>query len=81
MTGRLEVARHLVELLGHVHSIKIRPVASDYFAKEYFATRPVSERLIAQKLSMRGLNVVRDWRVCLEVYLEENYQDFCDRVS
>ena len=81
MTGRLEVARHLVELLGHVHSIKIRPVASDNFAKEYFATRPASERLIAQKLSMRGLNVMRDWHVCLKVYLKENYQDICDHLS
>ena len=30
---------------------------------------------------MRGLNVMRDRRVCLKVYLKENYQDICDRVS
>lgn len=76
MTGRLEVPRHLVELLGNVHSIKIRPVASDYFAKEYFAARPPSERLLASKLTMRNLNVMRDWRVCLKEYLDNYYQDY-----
>ncbi|MCB9626418.1 MAG: sugar nucleotide-binding protein [Sandaracinaceae bacterium] len=76
VTGRLEVAQHLVELLGLAADIQVTPVGSDYFAKEYFAARPPSERLIAQKLTMRGLNVMRDWRVCLKEYLDEYYQGY-----
>jgi dTDP-4-dehydrorhamnose reductase len=76
VTGRLEVAQYLVELLGPQRSIKITPVSSEYFAKEYFAARPPSERLIASKLTMRKLNVMRDWRVCLKEYLQDYYQDY-----
>jgi dTDP-4-dehydrorhamnose reductase len=76
VTGRLEVAQHLVSLLGRADTIKVTPVSSDYFAAEYFAARPPSERLIAQKLTLRGLNVMRDWRVCLEEYLADYYQGY-----
>ena len=76
VTGRLEVARHLVELLNLENKIKITPVNSDFFAKEYFAARPASERLIAQKLTMRRLNIMRDWRVSLKEYLEDYYQGY-----
>jgi dTDP-4-dehydrorhamnose reductase len=76
VTGRLEVAQHLVQLLGLAETVVVTPVSSDYFAQVYYAARPPSERLIAQKLSMRGLNVMRDWRVCLEEYLDEYYQGY-----
>ncbi|MCB9610260.1 MAG: sugar nucleotide-binding protein [Polyangiaceae bacterium] len=76
VTGRLEVAQHLVQLLGLEGTVTVTPVSSDYFAKEYFAARPPSERLIAQKLTMRGLNVMRDWRVCLREYLDEYYRGY-----
>jgi dTDP-4-dehydrorhamnose reductase len=76
VTGRLEVAQHLVHLLGLDEEVKVTPVGSEYFAKEYFAARPPSERLIAQKLTLRGLNVMRDWRVCLEEYLAGYYQGY-----
>jgi dTDP-4-dehydrorhamnose reductase len=76
MTGRLEVATELVRLLGHERSIKITPVGSDYFAKEYFASRPPSERLITKKLELRNLNIMRDWRVCLKEYLEDYYPTY-----
>lgn len=75
-TGRLEVARNLIELVDLDDEIMITSVSSDFFAKEYFAARPASERLIARKLSMRGLNVMRDWRVCLKEYLEDYYQGY-----
>lgn len=76
VTGRLEVARELVRLLGKSDDIAVTPVSSEYFAKEYFAARPPSERLISKKLQLRGLYVMRDWRVCLEEYLRDYYEGY-----
>ena len=56
--------------------VKITPVHSDYWKEEYFALRPPSERLINKKLDLRGLNIMRDWRVCLKEYIENYYQDY-----
>ncbi len=78
ITGRLEVAQELVRLVGRADSVKLTPVGSDYFAEEYFAARPPSERLITKKLDLRGLNLMRDWRVCLEEYLADYYKDYLD---
>lgn len=77
VTSRLEVAQELVRLLGRSENIKVTPVKSDHFAAEYFAPRPVSERLIATKLTLRGLNTMRDWRQCLSEYLENYYAGYC----
>jgi dTDP-4-dehydrorhamnose reductase len=77
ITSRLDVAQELVRLLGREGEIKITPVGSDHFAKEYFAPRPPSERLIAKKLSLRNLNMMRDWRVCLLEYLKSYYEGYC----
>jgi dTDP-4-dehydrorhamnose reductase len=76
VTGRLEVAQELVRMVGKEHSVSIIPVSSEFFAKEYFATRPPSERLITRKLELRGCNIMRDWRVCLQEYLNEYYQGY-----
>jgi dTDP-4-dehydrorhamnose reductase len=51
-------------------------VSSDFFAKEYFAARPPSERLITKKLELRGLNIMRDWRICLDEYLANYYKNY-----
>ena len=75
LTGRLEVAQSLIGLLGR-DDIKLTPVGSDYFAAEYFALRPPSERLITKKLDLRGLNVMRDWRICLQEYVDRYYKDY-----
>ncbi|MES2001547.1 MAG: sugar nucleotide-binding protein [Pseudomonadota bacterium] len=76
VTSRLEVAQYLVDRLGRKDSIAITPVSSDYFAAEYFAARPPSERLITKKLDLRGLNVMRDWRTCLDDYLADAYSGY-----
>lgn len=76
MTSRLEVAKELVSILGLDKKIKINEVSSDYFKKEYFAARPDSERLINKKLSLRGLNNMRDWKVALKEYLDSYYPDY-----
>jgi dTDP-4-dehydrorhamnose reductase len=79
VTSRLEVSQYLVEALGLGDEVKVTPVNSDYFKAEYFAARPASERLIPRKLQLRGLYVMRDWRTCLNEYLEEYYQGYLDR--
>jgi dTDP-4-dehydrorhamnose reductase len=76
VTSRLEVARYLVDAAGLGPEIVITPVSSDYFAEEYFAARPASERLITKKLDELGLNIMRDWRVCLDEYLGEAYAGY-----
>jgi dTDP-4-dehydrorhamnose reductase len=73
VTSRLEVARFLVDQLEMGDAVTVTPVSSDYFAQEYFAVRPPSERLLTTKLRLRGLNIMRDWRVCLIEYLEDKY--------
>ena len=74
ITSRIEVARELIEILGLTESVKLVEVSSDYFRKEYFAARPLSERLINKKLNLRGLNVMRDWRIALQDYVHEEYK-------
>lgn len=79
VTSRLEVARYLVSAVGLDSEVKVTPVSSDYFAAEYFAARPASERLLTVKLDLRGLNAMRDWRPCLDEYLAEHYSDYLPR--
>jgi len=74
-TSRLEVAEELLNLLGLNNAVKLTEVSSDYFAKEYFAERPPCERLINRKLELRGINIMRDWKVALKDYLDMYYQD------
>ena len=76
ITGRYEVATELVNILGLSDVIKITPVSSDYWKEEYFADRPPSERLIDKKLNLRGVNIMRDWKICLKEYVEEYYQGY-----
>lgn len=75
LTGRLEVAQKLVELLGQP-DLKVTPVSSDHFAKEYFAKRPPSEQLVARKLRLRKLYMMREWDVCLAEYLKDYYEGY-----
>lgn len=80
VTSRLEVSQHLVRSLRLDQQVTITPVPSDHFKEEYFAARPASERLITKKLDMRGLNIMRDWRVCLDEYLAEAYVGYLDDI-
>lgn len=77
-TSRLEVAQELIKILRLESKVKIIPVASEFWKKTYFAPRPPSERLINRKLTLRGLNVMRDWRICLREYIEKYYQGYLD---
>lgn len=76
VTSRLDVAHELVRLLGRTETVRINEVSSSFFAAEYFAQRPDSERLINRKLELRGLNSMRDWRVSLAEYLNDYYAGY-----
>lgn len=77
-TSRLEVAVELINLLGLQQEVKITPVESDYFKDIYFAERPASERLITKKLDLRGVNIMKDWKIALKEYLGKYYQGYLD---
>ncbi len=76
VTGRFEVAQEILKVLGKQDEIEIRAVHSDFFKEDYFAARPASERMICEKLRLRGLYAMRDWRVCLREYLETSYHGY-----
>lgn len=81
VTGRLEVAQEIVNILGLVSKIKITEVNSDYWKDVYFAVRPPSERLITTKLILRKANIMRDWQICLREYLDSYYQGYLNDVK
>lgn len=77
-TSRFEVANELIDILGLKNQISIKPVNSDYFKDIYYAERPPSERLITKKLDLRGVNMMRDWKLSLKEYIETYYQGYLD---
>jgi len=77
-TSRFEVATELIKNLGLESKIKINPVSSDFFKQEYFADRPPSERLVNKKLNLRGLNIMKDWKLSLKEYLQDYYEKYLD---
>lgn len=76
MTGRFDVAKEMLSILGLENEIQLNAVSSEFWSEEYFAARPNSERLINSKLNARKLNVMRDWKICLKEYLNEYYQNY-----
>lgn len=76
ITGRFEVAEELIKILNLQDDVKVIPVDSSYWKKEYYAERPPSERLVDKKLELRGVNVMRDWKICLEEYIRDYYTDY-----
>ena len=77
-TSRLEVATEMIRLLKLEDKVKLTPVGSDFFKETYFAERPPCERLINRKLNIRGLNLMRDWRVALKDYIDNYYKGYLD---
>lgn len=78
VTSPLEVVRELIGILGMEESVRITEVSSDYFKREYFAERPPSERLVNQKLTLRGLDVMRHWKHGFREYIGADYQGYLD---
>jgi len=74
--GRVDVAMEIISVMGYEKKIKIKEVSSEYFKEEYFVVRPKSERLVNKKLDLRGLNVMRHWKIALKEYIELFYDDW-----
>lgn len=70
-TTRYEVACEFVRLMGLSHAVRVNAVSSEFFHEKYFAPRPASERVLANRLTANGLNVMRHWKACLEEYSHE----------
>lgn len=77
--SRFVVAQEFVRLMGLDKVVNVTIVPSDYFKDKYFAPRPKSEKLVNLKLNHRGLNQMRDWRVCLQEYVDIFKEDFYSR--
>jgi dTDP-4-dehydrorhamnose reductase len=77
-TSRLDVAKELLSILEINDQIQITPVKSDFFKDEYYAERPPNERLVNQRLNLRNLNIMRDWKIALNEYISEYYEGFLD---
>ena len=69
--SRYDVAVKIKELLNL--DITVEKVDSGYFKEEYFARRPLSERLINEKLNNLGRNYMRSWEEALTDYLTNDY--------
>jgi dTDP-4-dehydrorhamnose reductase len=76
--SRYEVASEFIKLLGLEEKINIKIVNSGFFANEYFAPRPDSEKLVNLKLSARGINYMKDWKICLKDYVE-NFKPYLEK--
>jgi len=70
---RYQVAKKFIEFLELENKVKITEVDSEYFKKDYSAPRPESEKLVNLKLTSRGLNIMKNWEVCLKEYVGEYY--------
>jgi dTDP-4-dehydrorhamnose reductase len=77
-TSRFEVAEELISILQLKDKVRLTSVHSDYFSEIYFAERPPCERLVNRKLNVRGINIMRDWKVALKEYIEDYYQGYLD---
>ena len=75
LTSRFQVAEEILKYFKLEKNIKIEKVNSDFFLKEYFVNRPASERLINSKLSIRSMNYMRDWKICLQEYLKNDFNN------
>jgi len=75
-TGRYEVAKELLQVLNLQDRVRLNSVGSDFFAREYFAPRPDSERLVNLKLKLRNMDLMRDWQPALHDYVRDYFSDF-----
>ena len=67
--SRLDIATFLVDTLGLQNSVRIVPVGSTVWEKEYFSPRPGSERLTNTLLKKLNPSLIRPWRDALADYL------------
>lgn len=75
-TSRYEVAQELLKILRLSNNVKLTSVSSEYFKDTYFAERPPCERLVNRKLKIRNINLMRDWKIALNDYIDTYYNDY-----
>jgi dTDP-4-dehydrorhamnose reductase len=74
-TSRFEVAKEILNCLGLENEIQINEVSTDFFSREYYAPRPLNERLVNLKLDLLGLNIMKDWKIALREYIDKEFSD------
>jgi dTDP-4-dehydrorhamnose reductase len=70
--SRYETAVAINEYLNL--KLNINKVDSNFYKEEYFAPRPYSEKLINKNLNDLGKNYMRNWKICLQEYLNEFFK-------
>lgn len=65
--SRVDVAECVINAFSLQKKVAIRPVASDYFKKDYFAPRPSSEIIANTLCSGYG----RDYKECIDEYVKK----------
>lgn len=71
--SRYQTAVEMNEFLNL--GVSINKVDSNFFAEEYSAPRPYSEKLINKSLNDLKRNYMRDWKTCLHEYLSKFYKN------
>ncbi len=69
--SRADIAHFLLECFDLKGKVKVKEVDSSYFAENYFANRPRSERLTNTELRKNASHLTRDWKICLKEYIEK----------
>ena len=69
--SRYQTAVEINEFLNL--GVVVNKVDSDFFAEEYSAPRPYSEKLINKALNDLQRNYMRNWKVCLHEYLNQYF--------
>ena len=75
-TSRLDVCKEILNFYNLQKKVKLIEVGSNYFSKKYFAERPISERLVNKKLNNLKMNKMRNWKICLNEYLKNDFKKY-----
>lgn len=76
---RYDVAREILRICKR-EDIKLTPVGSDFFEKEYFAPRPFSEMMMNENLNHLQINHMRPWQDALGNYIQNHFPDYINGV-
>ena len=75
---RYDVAKEILRICKRP-DIKLNAVDSEFFKKEYFAPRPISEMMYNSNLRKLGLNYMHPWKKCLQNYIKKHFPDYIRR--
>jgi len=77
MVSQGEASRYetAIEINNYLNlGLIVNKVDSGFYKEEYFAPRPYSEKLINKNLNDLERNYMRNWKVCLQEYLNEYFK-------